>query len=127
MDVLDTQITTLAGASIYGNGNYGEGLYGGAGTENYVVLYPQPFGIVWEPDSIIVNTDSVSFTQAAVYLDVTQITSCVGNSINGNQDTIDLPAVQITANHRLIVVWFGGDPGSTAFATLMGEEGTLYG
>lgn len=126
MDVLDQQFTSLNGAASYGAGSYGAGVYGGSGG-NYVLLYPQPYDVVWQPDSVIVNTDSLSFTTAAVYLDIAQLQNLIGSTYQGNQDTINLPAVLLTANHRLIVVWFGGDANANATATLIGDEGTFNG
>ena len=123
-EILGTLSTELGGASTYGAGAYGDGAYG-AGAQNYVVFAVGPFGQVWEPDQIVINCDSASFTTFAAYLNIAEPTSCVGSSINGNQDVVGLPEIQLQANDYLICVWFGGDAGSIASASLIGTSGSL--
>jgi hypothetical protein len=122
--VLDREQTILAGASNYGTGNYGDGIYSG-GSNNYVIFEVKPYNEVWEPTMVICQTNSQSFTQFAVYYDIADPSTCLGMTYNGNQDTVYIPAVEMTANHRLIGVWFGGDVGSQASASLVGTSGQL--
>lgn len=124
MEILDTEVTTLGGATIYGAGNYGDGVYSG-GANNYVVFNPRQYEEVWEPNEIACSTDSVSFTTFAVYLNQAVPQWCVGSTVNGNQDTVYLPALELTANDQLIGVWFGGDPGAHATGILIGSSGAL--
>lgn len=124
MQILDTEVTILGGATIYGAGNYGAGVYSG-GASNYVVFSPKSYEEVWEPNSIICNSDSLSLTTFAVYLDVATPDKCLGSTPNGNQDTVSLPAVELTMNNFLIGVWFGGDVGAHATAMMIGDSGAL--
>lgn len=119
MSALQQVSTQLGGSSAYGAGEYGAGLYGTA-ADNWVVLSPTQ-GEVWDVDYVVCSSTSQSFTQFVVYINVLDQSGLLGTTYDGNGDMVQIPETVLRSADVLIGVWYGGDVGATATATVMGD------
>lgn len=115
---LQTQNTQLGGASAYGQGNYGAGVYGES-ANNSVTISPVP-GDVWSVDYIETCTNSQSIPSFVVYLNTLDQSGLLGMTIDANLDEVEFPEIRITSADTIICIWYGGDAGATATATAYG-------
>lgn len=91
----------------------------GAGTAR---LGPGRAGVRWDVRTAAVSVDtSISEPTVGLYLGEPSSSSFLGGSYSGSNDSTDV-RVTLWSGQYLTAVWAGGDPGSRATMTVLGEK-----
>lgn len=108
-------------------GGQAQATVNGAGNAT-VAVSPQGQGTTWYPSSAIVSTSlgAADASTVALYIGSISVGNLQGGqSYAGGGDTIGISQASMQPGDRLIAVWSGGTPGSTASLNVIGLQDAL--